>query len=562
MTQDQHALPDLDDSGIDVPTDAGGSAGRFETLRRHRRWLFALVVVALLAQMAVAMVVSALQETPTTDEPVYVGTAVTYLDQHTLRYNFEHPPLGKLIMAAGLAFAHPRLDPGFSGDQSQLGEHVLYDSGNDAWRLMFLARLPIIILTLLFGLVVFAFARDIVGPGAALVALALYAFSPDVIAHGSLATLDVLAAGFLVTCAWLLWRARQRPGRYLPLAGIALGAAMATRMSALPAIGVLLPLAVLSVWQGRRTARGFWTGVAAAAGVGVIAVATVWLAYLAVDPRLRWSTPADVPSFGGLHGLLVNLMPFPEPFRDGMRVQFSLEWHRFGGFLFGREYKGSLWYYQPVAMLVKTPLGMLALWLAGAAAMLSLRRFRPAAPYVLIPPAVLFAATLNESRNFGTRYVIFMPMFLSVAAATVLAVRRRWVPVVTTALVLFVGVSSVRTFPYYLPYSNEAFGGPSKTYLRLHDSNSDWGQDLGRMAKLLGEKYPGEKVWLVYQGGGDPAYYGIHGSDPLETSPDLVHGLLVVSNDKIDKSTFRLRKLMASSTKIDQVGHSMTVFRR
>jgi Dolichyl-phosphate-mannose-protein mannosyltransferase len=562
MTQDQHALPDLDDRGIDVPTDAGGSAGRFETLRRHRRWLFALVVVALLAQMAVAMVVSALEQTPTTDEPVYVGTAVTYLDQHTLRYNFEHPPLGKLVMAAGLAFAHPRLNPGFSGDQSQLGEHVLYDSGNDAWRLMFLARLPIIILTLLFGLVVFAFARDIVGPGAALVALALYAFSPDVIAHGSLATLDVLAAGFLVTCAWLLWRARQRPGRYLPLAGIALGAAMATRMSALPAIGVLLPLAVLSVWQGRRTARGFWTGVAAAAGVGVIAVATVWLAYLAVDPRLRWSTPADVPSFGGLHGLLVNLMPFPEPFRDGMRVQFSLEWHRFGGFLFGREYKGSLWYYQPVAMLVKTPLGMLALWLAGAAAMLSLRRFRPAAPYVLIPPAVLFAATLNESRNFGTRYVIFMPMFLSVAAATVLAVRRRWVPVVTTALVLFVGVSSVRTFPYYLPYSNEAFGGPSKTYLRLHDSNSDWGQDLGRMAKLLGEKYSGEKVWLVYQGGGDPAYYGIHGSDPLETSPDRVHGLLVVSNDKIDKSTFRLRKLMASSTKIDQVGHSMTVFRR
>jgi hypothetical protein len=562
MTQDQHALLDLDDRGSDVPTDAGRSAGRFETLRRHRRWLFALVVVSLLGQMAVAMVVSAVQETPTTDEPVYVGTAVTYLDQHTLGYNFEHPPLGKLIMAAGLAFAHPRLDPSFSGDHWELGEHVLYDSGNDAWRLMLLARLPIIILTLLFGLVVFAFARDLVGPGAALVALALYAFSPDLIAHGSLATLDVLAAGFLVTSVWLLWRARQRPGRYLPLAGIALGAAVATKMSVLPAVPVLLLLAVLSVWQSGRTARGFWKGVAAAAGVGAICVATVWLTYVAVDPRLRWSTPADVPSFGGLHGLLVNLMPFPEPFRDGMRVQFGFEWHRFGGFLFGREYKGSLWYYQPVAMLVKTPLGMLGLWLAGAAAMLSLRRFRPAAPYVLVPPAVLFAVTLNESRNFGTRYVIFMPMFLAVAAATVVALRWRWAPVATAALVLFVGVSSVRTFPYYLPYSNEAFGGPSKTYLRLHDSNSDWGQDLGRTAKLLREKYPGEKVWLDYQGGGDPAYYGIDSPDPTEVPPDEVRGLLVVSNDRIDKSTFRLRMLMATSTKIDQVGHSMTIFRR
>jgi hypothetical protein len=35
-----------------------------------------------------------------------------------------------------------------------------------------------------------------------------------------------------------------------------------------------------------------------------------------------------------------------------------------------------------------------------------------------------------------------------------------------------------------------------------------------------------------------------------------------VSNDRIDRSTFRLRMLMATSTKIDQVGHSMTIFRR
>jgi len=88
------------------------------------------------------------------------------------------------------------------------------------------------------------------------------------------------------------------------------------------------------------------------------------------------------------------------------------------------------------------------------------------------------------------------------------------------------------------------------------------GAGKGTQAKLLREKYPGEQIWLVYQGGGDPAYYGIQASDPLETPPDRVHGLLVVSNDKIDKSTFRLRLLMASSAKIDQVGHSMTVFRR
>ncbi|MDT5039123.1 MAG: hypothetical protein QOE51_108, partial [Actinoplanes sp.] len=42
--------------------------------RRLRRWLLPLVVVALLAEMAVAMVVTAVQQTPTIDEPVYVST--------------------------------------------------------------------------------------------------------------------------------------------------------------------------------------------------------------------------------------------------------------------------------------------------------------------------------------------------------------------------------------------------------------------------------------------------------------------------------------------------------
>jgi hypothetical protein len=283
--------------------------------------------------------------------------------------------------------------------------------------------------------------------------------------------------------------------------------------------------------------------------------------YLAADPHLRW-TPTDVPAVHGLRGLVTGLLPLPEAYRDGMRIQFGFERSGWGGFLFGRQYVGSLWYYLPVAVLVKTPLGMLALWVAGAATLLSVRRLRPAAPYLLVPAAVLLAAAMTGSRDFGTRYVIFLPMFLGVAAAAVVALRPRWTHLATAALVVFVAVSSARTYPYYLPYSNEAFGGPAKTYLRLHDSNSDWGQDLGRLADRLRERYPGQPVWLVYQGGGDPAYYGIAASYPLGGDPNQVHGLLVVSNDAIDKAGAELRALIATSAAIDQVGHSITIFRR
>ncbi|WP_372665144.1 phospholipid carrier-dependent glycosyltransferase [Amycolatopsis kentuckyensis] len=539
-----------------LPASPGG--------RRRRRWWLALVVVALLAEMAVAMITTAVEQTPTIDEPVYVGTAVVYLQQHSLRYNPEHPPLGKLLIATGPAFADVHLDPAFTGDQTQLGRHVLYESGNDPGRLLLAARLPIVLLTLLFGLVVFAFARELTGSAGGLVALALYAFSPDVIAHGSLATLDVPVAGFLLTSVWLLWRARDRLARYLPLAGLALGAALATKMTALAAVPVLLLLVVLSVRHARRhdpkpTFR--FVGPVAVTAFALIAVTVVWASYLAVDPGLRWTPPADLPGVEGLRGL-VDWLPFPQPYLDGMHVQFGFEDQVWSGFLFGSHYSGSLWYYLPAALVVKTPLGMLALWLAGAVVLLAVPRLRPATLYVLAPPAVLLAAAMTGERDLGVRYAIFVPVFLAVAAAGVVSVRRRWARPAAAILAVFTAVSSLWTFPYYLPYSNEAFGGPAQTHLRLHDSNVDWGQDLGRLADRLGERHPGARVWLVYKGSGVPSRYGIDAADPLAVPPEQVHGLLAVSDSAIAKADDRLAALIAGSTPIDDVRHSITIYRR
>ncbi|KPI27248.1 hypothetical protein OV320_5296 [Actinobacteria bacterium OV320] len=352
-----------------------------------------------------------------------------------------------------------------------------------------------------------------------------------------------------------------RARRCLPLAGAALGAALATKMSTLPAVPVLAALAALSVCARRpRDAR---RALAAAGVVTVTAVAVVWATYLVVDPRLRWEPGAThVPVVRGLHGQLVRMLPFPEAYWDGMRIQFGLENRSWEGFLFGHRYSGARWYYLPVALVVKTPLGMLALWTAGAVAMAGMRRLRPAAPYVLVPAAVLLASAMTGARDLGTRYAVFLPMFLAVAAGCVLTVRRRWAPVVVGALTVFVAVSSLRTYPCYLPYSNEAFGGPARTHLRLHDSNVDWGQDLGRLADRLHTRYRGERVWLVYKGSGVPAYYGIEASDPRRVPPGQVHGLLVVSDSAVAEARDGLAVLLRSSRPVDEVGDSITLYRR
>jgi hypothetical protein len=151
---------------------------------------------------------------------------------------------------------------------------------------------------------------------------------------------------------------------------------------------------------------------------------------------------------------------------------------------------------------------------------------------------------------------------MAVAAGCVVTYRWRWAHVATALLLVFVAVSSLRTFPYYIPYSNEAFGGPSKTYLRLDDSNVDWGQDLARLGILVNRDYPGQPVWLNYKGRGDPRYYGITAKNPLKVPADQVHGLLAVSAYRLPRISGQWKALIDSSTKIGDVGHSIILYRR
>ncbi len=337
-----------------LPTSTTEPPRRYARLRRHRRWLLALAVAALLAQMAVAMVTAAARQTPTIDEPVYVGTAVVYTREHSLRYNPEHPPLGKLIIGAGLVFAHPHLDAHATDDQTALGRRLLYESGNDPWRVMFWARLPVIVLTLLFGLVVLAFTRELVGAVGGLVALALYTLSPDVIANGSLATLDVPAAGFVLTSAWLVWRARRgRPLPHLALAGVELGAALATKMSTLPAAPVLLLRR--SSPSGTRAAS---PARARTAGGGSWRRAWRWRPAWCCWPS-PWCGPVTSSSTRDCAGPRprtcrrarsararpqLAARPAAVPRRDARPVR--VRGRDVGGFL-GRVYRGALWYYLP-----------------------------------------------------------------------------------------------------------------------------------------------------------------------------------------------------------------------
>jgi hypothetical protein len=67
-------------------------------------------------------------------------------------------------------------------------------------------------------------------------------------------------------------------------------------------------------------------------------------------------------------------------------------------------------------------------------------------------------------------------------------------------------VSSLRAFPTYLPYSNEAWGGPSQTWKVLTDSNVGWESGIKPLQQYV-RQHGIQNCWLAYDGPVDLSYF-------------------------------------------------------
>lgn len=129
---------------------------------------------------------------------------------------------------------------------------------------------------------------------------------------------------------------------------------------------------------------------------------------------------------------------------------------------------------------------------------------------------------------------------LAAAAARHIAARSRPLAAAIACLLIFAKVSSARSFPDYLAYSNEAFGGLSNTYRVVTDANADWGQGLKWVKKYLDSNHISD-CWFDYNVPFvDPKYYKIPckqlplamnvlGLAPMPPIPASISGTILIS---------------------------------
>ncbi len=139
---------------------------------------------------------------------------------------------------------------------------------------------------------------------------------------------------------------------------------------------------------------------------------------------------------------------------------------------------------------------------------------------LLIPIAVYFAVITSSHFDIGARHLLPLYPFLYVlAAASAAALLTKGRASLIAVALLLTGhiATTLRAYPSYMAYGNEAWGGPSYVHRYLSDANTDWGQQLIAVKQYLDRNHI-TQCWFVYFADGAvlPSDYGI----PCRRLPD------------------------------------------
>ncbi len=432
------------------------------------------------------------QDAPTVDEPVYLAAGAGYWQTGRIEFNLEHPPLAKWIQGIPLLFLHPtspfEARPAPLKPEFEIGATFLFQNRVPADLIVWMGRLPSLALWIILGAALFATARRWGGSTAGLIALTLYTFDPTVLAHGHLATNDIMLTASLFLAAVFFERMIRQP-------------TMTTIL--LSTFFIVLP--PFMKFSGLL--------------MGPVFACTLLLS------SISWKQKSFVLLYAGGWFLLLTLLLTggdPRIIIDGIQWQAGHNSYGHESNLFGQWSWDGWWYYFPMAFLFKTPLATIILTIASALAAIQQRHTRDTDPQTnahraiyRILPATFAITSLFVNLDIGIRYLLPIFPFLFMGIGVILArqisrmreMTRRWGVEFTSILLGILVMNTLLSYPHYLSFFNLIAGGRENGHRVLNDSNLDWGQDLKRLRGSLDANPPAEPIYLDFFGARDAAEY-------------------------------------------------------
>jgi Dolichyl-phosphate-mannose-protein mannosyltransferase len=362
------------------------------------------------------------------------------------------------------------------------------------------ARLASVIATLFLNFFVYCWARDLYGPTAAIAVSIMIIFSPNLIAHGTLANNDGYFALGVITSLYFFRRYLLHPTfRSACLSGVALALAQLTKSFAIYLYAVVLVFIVL-VSYARTSHSPFpsrkdWTAFLSISFVLFLLVTNAGFCFDRTFTPLK-SYRFDSASFVRLQKVPVLRslpLPLPYPFLQGLDM---MKYHDDSGLTYGKIYLlgelrdpydpqfHSFKSYYAVAMFFKEPIPLQILCLLGLVWTWKNRRYQElltAEGVLLVAAAMLFIwFSLFRKSELGIRNilpVLAINIVIAGAAFSSFAVKPLRTRILLGLLVLWMCVSTMSYYPNMIPYMNEWVFDRKQSYKILVDSNLDFGQD-------------------------------------------------------------------------------------
>lgn len=481
-------------------------------------------------------------------------------------------------------------------DIQPLSSRILFHSGNDADRIVLLAGIPIMLLSIILAVFVFKFAKELYGVNAGLFALFLYAFSPAVLSLAGAVTTDMASAVFIFLAVYFYWRMlRKTTKQRVALAGLFFAAAISTRFVAFILVPVFAILGISYYYESKKKLKmkKLAAGFIAIMFIGYLFMNAVYGfngtftplgKSLKDDPGLyidkarynsgELSRLAPEP-LQGIARFTMDKIPAMLPY-PLLKDMFSIPAISFGAtsmFYVLGKFSTGVWYYYPLTLLIKLHLLILA---AFAASLVFFRKTRAAITdeLALILPflsIILFFMFLIRIEN-GIRYVLPALPFLFVFVSKAVKVRSRIAAAVLLLLSISYVISSLTIFPHYSAYYNELAGGPENGYKIIPGANSELGGENMIHLRNYMEKKGIDRIKLSYGGFSEPDYYGINREDlpsiyqnvkTNNTNCGPTTGIVVVSSSNLvglhmpNTSCF---SWLQDYEAIDKIGYSLFVY--
>lgn len=212
------------------------------------------LIVALLMTHAGLLAFSATKHSPTLNEPAHLVAGLSHLETGCFDLYKVNPPLVRTVAATPLLFTDAAVDwtgffdfPG-ARPVFKMGTMFMEEYEQSAMPLFVLARLFCIPFSILGAVICYRWANDLYGPPSGLLAISMWCFSPNIIAHGQCITPDCGATALGLTASYLFWKWLKTPSICLTVyTGIGMGLALLAKSTWIT-LFILWPVSVI-LWQ-------------------------------------------------------------------------------------------------------------------------------------------------------------------------------------------------------------------------------------------------------------------------------------------------------------------------